>query len=155
MKSVLVSLIIILSMYYIHLKYLKKIDNFNEYIKNNEEEISFVKNEKILNILDSMNYIIRYNKELYYELRHTVNNILVSYYKFLDGKIHIDDISFYKSKLLDVYEELTLALPYKYYERLNKHIDMINKEIDKKMNLIKLQSVKNPIKLSLMNSNSI
>lgn len=154
MKSLLISLIILIGLYCLHTKYFAKHDNFDLLLKKERNnEISFVKNEHIVEVLDSMKYIIRYNNDLYYELRHTVNSILVSYYKFINGKIHIDDISFHKSKLLDLYEELTLALPYKYYKRLKKHMNQINKELDKKMDLIKLQSVKNPIKLSLMNSN--
>lgn len=114
----------------------------------------FKKNKRIVQILESMHYISDYNDSLYKELISTVNIILTTYYRFINDDIDINDISFHKDKLSYVYEEITLNLPHKYYDRLSKHIEQLNHELDKKMDLIKIKSSKIPIKISLMNYKS-
>jgi len=113
----------------------------------------FERNKQIANILSRMKYISNYNDNLYQDLHYTVNKVLKTYYKFINdnSSVKMDDLSFHKEKLSSIYEELLLNLPYKYYDRLNKHIEELNGEIDEKMDLIKYKSSRIPIKISLMN----
>lgn len=122
-----------------------------------EQYDPFEKNKKITEILGKMKYVGNYNENLYKDIQATVNQVLKTYYKFINDSsgVQMDDISFYKEKLASIYEELLLNLPYKYYDRLNKHIGELNREIDKKMDLIKYKSSRIPIKISLMNYNKL
>jgi len=117
----------------------------------------FEKNKKIAEILGKMKYISNYNNNLYKDMYSTVNQVLKTYYKFINDKsgVQIDDLSFHKDKLSSIYEELSLNLPYKYYDRLSVHIGELNREIDKKMDLITYKSSRIPIKISLMNYNKL
>lgn len=126
------------------------------FIQNSKDEfiVGDVLNEnsQIKSILTRMSYIEKYNSAVYAELQTVVKDLLLLYYKYIvDERINVDDFSFYKQKLISIYEELSLNLPYKYYKRLRNDIKRLNKELDIKMELVKLKSFKTPIKLSLMN----
>lgn len=127
---------------------------FNQNRNQIEQFEPFTKNRRIVKVLESMKYISYYNERLYEELIDTVNIVLTTYYKFINDDVDIDDISFHKDKLSHIYEEIALNLPYKYYARLSKHIEQLNHELNKKMDLIKIKSSRLPIKISLMNYKS-
>lgn len=111
-------------------------------------------NMRIMTIINRMNYIKKYNTILVEDLKNVINSLLTLYYSYLnDETIKIDDISFYKQKLDDLYEEISLNLPYKYHKRLKRDIKSLNRELNKKMDLLKIKSFKSPIKISLMNYN--
>lgn len=111
-------------------------------------------NAKIKTIIERMGYIKKYNNAVFDNLKSVVSNILTLYYKYInDEMIKLDDISFYKQQLDSIYEELSLNLPYKYHKRLKHDIRSLNKELNKKIELLKIKSFKNPIKISLMNYN--
>jgi len=111
-------------------------------------------NIKIKNIIKRMDYIKKYNNAVFENLKSVVNNLLTLYYKYINDEfIKIDDITFYKQQLDSIYEELSLNLPHKYHKRLKHDIRSLNKELNKKMELLKIKSFKNPIKISLMNYN--
>jgi len=112
---------------------------------------AFHMNTRIVEILESMKYISNYNNNLYIKLIDTIRDILTAYYRFINDLNGVDDISFHKEKLAAIYEEIALNVPYKYYQRLNDHVDDLNTELDYKMDLIKYKSSKIPIKISLMN----
>lgn len=126
------------------------------FIQNSKDEFIvgdvIKENSEINSILRTMSYVKKYNNAVYSELKIVVKDLLSLYYKYItDEGINVDDFSFYKQKLNSIYEELSLNLPYKYYKRLRKDIKRLNKELDVKMDLVKLKSFKSPIKLSLMN----
>ena len=111
-------------------------------------------NAKIKDIIERMDYIKKYNNAVFDNLKSVVNSLLTLYYKYInDELIKIDDITFYKQQLDSIYEELSLNLPYKYHKRLKHDIRSLNRELNKKMELLKIKSFKNPIKISLMNYN--
>ena len=126
--------------------------------KSNKESLivpsSIDANIKIMTIIKRMNYIQKYNNIVFDDLKYVINSILTLYYSYInDETIKIDDISFYKQKLDDVYEEISLNLPYKYHNRLKHDIKSLNRELNKKIDLLKIKSFKSPIKISLMNYN--
>jgi hypothetical protein len=110
-------------------------------------------NPDILHILNSMDYIVSYNEQLYLQLFVIVETILFTYYKILNNhpQTKLDDLSYFNSKYQDILNEISLSLPFKYQSNLNSHIDSLNKQFDKKINLLKFKSSKTPIKISLMN----
>lgn len=111
-------------------------------------------NSKIKIIIERMNYVKKYNNAVFDNLKSVVNSLLTLYYKYInDELIKVDDITFYKQQLDSIYEELSLNLPYKYHKRLKHDIRSLNKELNKKIELLKIKSFKNPIKISLMNYN--
>ena len=113
-------------------------------------------NAKIKDIIERMNYIKKYNNAVFENLKNVVNSLLISYYKFINDEImKVDDISFYKQQLDSIYEEMSLNLPHKYHKRLKHDIKSLNIELNKKIDLLKMKSFKNPIKISLMNYNYI
>ena len=121
-----------------------------------EPMVTISSNREISDILESMEYAKKYNASVYDNLIHTVDKIMYIYYRHIGGQsVVLDDIAFHKSNLGDIYEELSLNLPIKYHDRLRKHIRLLNKEIDKKMKLIKVRSSKSPIKISLMSTNNL
>jgi hypothetical protein len=72
--------------------------------------------------------------------------------KFINKKLRsLDDISFYQSKLSELFDEVFLGLPFKYHENISKNIELLNYKLDEKMEIIRTKSSKHPIKLSLMN----
>ena len=112
------------------------------------------RNAKIKKIIERMDYIKKYNNAIFDNLKSVVNSILSLYYKYINDEIiKADDISFYKHQLDGIYEEMSLNLPYKYHKRLRKDIKNLNIELNKKIELLKIKSFKNPIKISLMNYN--
>lgn len=118
-----------------------------------EKMVTISSNHKISDLLQSMEYAKKYNASVYDNLIQTVNSIMYIYYRHIGGEsVVLDDIAFHKSNLGEIYEELSLNLPIKYHDRLKKHIRLLNKEIDKKMKLIKVRSSKSPIKISLMST---
>ena len=111
-------------------------------------------NAKIKNIIERMAYIKKYNNAVFENLKSVVNRLLTLYYKYINDEIiKVDDISFYKQQLDSIYEEMSLNLPYKYHKRLRHDIRSLNRELNKKIELLKIKSFKNPIKISLMNYN--
>ena len=111
-------------------------------------------NMRIMTIINRMNYIKKYNTILVEDLKNVINSLLTLYYSYInDETVKIDDISFYKQELDDLYEEISLNLPYKYHKRLKRDIKSLNRELNKKMDLLKIKSFKSPIKISLMNYN--
>lgn len=111
-------------------------------------------NAKIKIFIERMDYIKKYNNVVFENLKSVVNSLLTLYYKYInDEVIKVDDISFYKQQLESIYEEMSLNLPYKYHKRLKHDIKSLNKELNKKIELIKIKSFKNPIKISFMNYN--
>lgn len=111
-------------------------------------------NSRINTIIERMKYVKKYNNAVFDDLKSTVSRLLTLYYKYINDEIiKVDDISFYKQKLDSIYEEMSLNLPYKYHKRLKYDIKSLNRELNKKMELLKIKSFKNPIKLSLMNYN--
>ena len=155
MKLIILFILLLIYIYSNHRKQLKFIQGERFTTERSSKRIGpFKKNKRIVQILESMHYISDYNDSLYKELISTVNIILTTYYRFINDDIDINDISFHKDKLSYVYEEITLNLPHKYYDRLSKHIEQLNHELDKKMDLIKIKSSKIPIKISLMNYKS-
>ncbi len=117
------------------------------------DEITISSNREITEILEEMRYVKKYNASVYADLVKAVDAIMYIYYRHLGGKtVVLDDIAFHKSSLGDIYEELSLNLPLKYHDRLKTHIGELNKEMDKKMKLIKVRSSRSPIKISLMST---
>ena len=111
-------------------------------------------NAKINNIIERLAYIKKYNNAVFENLKSVVNSLLTLYYKYINDEIiKVDDISFFKQQLDSIYEEMSLNLPYKYHKRLKHDIRSLNKELNKKIELLKIKSFKNPIKISLMNYN--
>lgn len=111
-------------------------------------------NHKIKTIIERLGYVKRYNNGVFDNLKSVVDNLLTLYYKYINDEVFkVDDISFYRKQLDSIYEEMSLNLPYKYHKRLKHDIRSLNKELNKKIELLKIKSFKNPIKISLMNYN--
>ncbi len=143
-------LIIVAVMYGLH----ETILNFeSKEQKDSFDMITISSNNRISDILKAMRFVKKYNGSVYDDLVETVDKIIYIYYRHIEGKpVVLDDIAFHKSNLGEIYEELSLNLPLKYHDRLKKHIVDLNKEISKKMKLIKVRSSKSPIKISLMST---
>lgn len=110
-------------------------------------------NIKLQHILNSMDYVKKYNAPVHDRLHKIIRDIFAIYYKFIGGEdVNIHDIEFQKSLLYDVYEEISLNLPHKFLARFRENISKINREIDKKIKLLKIKSSKSPIKISLMST---
>lgn len=116
--------------------------------------VTIGRNTKIKTIIERMTYIQKYNRSVFEELKSVVNSLLTLYYKYInDERVKINDIAFHKQQLDGIYEEMSLNLPYKYHKRLKHDIRSLNNELNKKIELLKIKSFKNPIKISLMNYN--
>lgn len=131
-------------------------ESIKENIKDESEKNVWIRNPKITFIMDNLSFVRHYNESVYRELMHVVKKILKMYYKFIGGskRVKIDDFSYEKVRLLNVYEEISMNIPNKYHARTKKNLIKLNKELNKKMKLMKLHSSsKSPIKISLMNTN--
>lgn len=119
-----------------------------------KNSIVFRKNPNIDEIITRMKYIRKYNKAVYGDLRTILKEILVLYYRKISGReVKYDDFATYKDKLSELYEEISLNLPFKYHQRLKYDINELNKALDEKMRLMTVQYSNAPLKTALMHPN--
>ena len=115
------------------------------------------RNPQITEIINRLEFVRSYNKAVFHELKSIVREILTMYYLYIGGndKIKIDDFSLEKVKLSNAYEEISMNIPFKYHKRTRRLFMQLNGRLNEKMKLIKLKSFKNPLKISLMNTNHL
>lgn len=151
---ILISFVVLGNRYFARTDSIPIRENMNE--GGGDSKDIWLRNPKIVSIIDSLSFVRHYNEAVYVELVHVVRKILMMYYKHIGGskKIKIDDFSHEKVKLSNVYEEISMNIPSKYHRRTRKNFLRLNHELNAKMKLLKLQSAsKSPLKLSLMNTN--
>jgi hypothetical protein len=180
MRSIIIPLLILIALYAVHIYVLKIFSIDSQYSLLNtpfikkpfivgDQASSLLKentnkptpkpldnNPAISQVLSSMDYIIDYNSKLYSQLYTTVDTMLLTYYQILNNHsgTQLDDLSYHYTQYQDILTEITLALPFRYHSQLNTHVDSLNLLFDKKIDLLKFKSSKNPIKISLMNYKS-
>lgn len=130
-------------------------DNLKENFAEEHDMDLWRRNPQITEILNRLSFVKSYNKAVFIELKSTVRHILTMYYLYIGGndKIRIDDFSLEKMKLSNAYEEISMNIPFKYHRRTRRLFMQMNARLNEKMKLVKLKSSKNPLKISLMNTN--
>lgn len=130
-------------------------DNLKENFAEEHDMDLWRRNPQITEILNRLSFVESYNRGVFIELKSTVRQILTMYYLYIGGndKIRIDDFSLEKMKLSSAYEEISMNIPFKYHRRTRRLFMQMNARLNEKMKLIKLKSSKNPLKISLMNTN--
>lgn len=130
-------------------------DTIKEHFAEEHDTDLWRRNPQITDIINKLGFVKSYNKGVFDELKSIVREILTMYYLYIGGneKIKVDDFSLEKVKLSNAYEEISMNIPYKYHKRTRRLFMQLNARLNEKMKLVKLKSSKNPLKISLMNTN--
>lgn len=130
-------------------------DTIKEHFAEEHDTDLWRRNPRITDIINKLGFVKSYNKGVFDELKSIVREILTMYYLYIGGneKIKVDDFSLEKVKLSNAYEEISMNIPYKYHKRTRRLFMQLNARLNEKMKLVKLKSSKNPLKISLMNTN--